>query len=481
MKRRQFLSRASAVASGLTGVVAAIPAAQAAKPAYVPSTMIAWNGAVTTAIAASASGPTVAARALSMVFEAAYNAWAAYTKDAEFTLPGLRSMPRAQDKLGNKTIAIGHAAHATLMDLFPTQAPLFDQTLAQALAGLQTTGPDAVAAAQSGRLAGATLVQARYADGSNQHGELAPGAYADYTGYRPVNDPYLPLVDPLRWQPLVVTNAAGVTAPQRCLTPHWGRVRPFGLSSGSALRPAFVPIGPTLAEIEELVRLSAALTDETKVQVDFWANNPGSATPPGQWCRFAAIIAAADANSLDQDVVMFFVLGQALLDASIAVWDCKLAYDAARPITLLRHFYAGQQIRAWAGPGLGTQTIDGSTWRPYQRSTSPTPNFQEFVSGHSAFSAAAAHVLAALRGDDIALAFDFSAGGVGLEPGVPATAMRLAWPSLSSAAAAAGMSRRYGGIHFEQGDLKGRALGKAVGQAVLRRAATLYSAPAGPR
>jgi hypothetical protein len=52
--------------------------------------------------------------------------------------------------------------------------------------------------------------------------------------------------------------------------------------------------------------------------------------------------------------------------------------------------------------------------------------------------------------------------------------MRLSWPSLSSAAAAAGVSRRYGGIHFEQGDLKGRALGKAVGQAVIRRGTSLY-------
>lgn len=475
MKRRQFLGRASAMA-GLTGAVAVMPAARAAAPAYVPSSVIAWNGAVTSAIAASVSGPTVAARALSMVFEAAYNAWAAYTNFAGFTLPGMRRLPKKESTTSNKSIAIGYAAHATLMDLFPSQAPLFDQTLAQVLSGLPTTAPDALAAAQNGRLAGAALVQARYADGSNQHGELAPGAYADYTGYRPVNDPYLPLTDPLRWQPLVVTNAAGVTAAQRCLTPHWGRVRPFALSSGAALRPGFVPFGPTLAEIEELVRFSATLTDETKVQVDFWANNPGSVTPPGQWCKFAAIVAATDFNSLDQDVVLFFLLGQAMLDASIAAWDCKVAYDSGRPITLLRNFYAGQQIRAWAGPGLGTQTMDGSAWRPYQRTTNPTPNFQEFVSGHSSFSAAAACVIAALRGDDaVTLAFDFRAGGVGLEPNVPAVAMRLSWPSLSSAAAAAGLSRRYGGIHFEQGDLKGRALGKAVGQAVLRRGATLFS------
>jgi hypothetical protein len=263
------------------------------------------------------------------------------------------------------------------------------------------------------------------------------------------------------------------------MTPHWGRVRPFALSSGSALRPAFTPFGPSLIEIEEMVRFSAELNDETKVQVDFWANNPGSVTPPGQWCNFAATVAATDGNTLDQDVVLFFTLGQAMLDASIAAWDCKVAYDSARPITLLRNYYAGQSIRAWAGPGLGTQTMDGSLWRPYQRTTNPTPNFQEFVSGHSTFSTAASQVIGALRGDAITLAFDFPAGGVGLEPSVPAAPLRLSWPSLSSAAAAAGLSRRYGGIHFAQGDLKGRALGKAVGRAVLQRVAALYDGASG--
>ena len=42
-----------------------------------------------------------------------------------------------------------------------------------------------------------------------------------------------------------------------------------------------------------------------------------------------------------------------------------------------------------------------------------------------------------------------------------ATALKMA---ISAAADAAGISRRYGGIHFEQGDLMGRTLGRQVGQ-----------------
>ena len=44
--------------------------------------------------------------------------------------------------------------------------------------------------------------------------------------------------------------------------------------------------------------------------------------------------------------------------------------------------------------------------------------------------------------------------------------MTLEWDTFSEAADEAGLSRIYGGIHFEDGDLNGRQLGREVGQAV---------------
>lgn len=41
--------------------------------------------------------------------------------------------------------------------------------------------------------------------------------------------------------------------------------------------------------------------------------------------------------------------------------------------------------------------------------------------------------------------------------------MTLSWPTFSAAADEAGLSRRYGGIHFADGDMEGRKLGRAVG------------------
>lgn len=48
--------------------------------------------------------------------------------------------------------------------------------------------------------------------------------------------------------------------------------------------------------------------------------------------------------------------------------------------------------------------------------------------------------------------------------------MTLSWETFSAAADEAGLSRRYGGIHFEDGDLEGRRMGRAVGALVWARA-----------
>ena len=468
MKRREFLAQTGVVGTGL-----ALMNNVGAKDVVEASALIGWNVAVTSAIALARLGPTTAARALSMVYEAVYNAWACYDNKASFTLLGLRKRAPPERDMSNKSIAISHAAYAVLVDLFPTQQSRFDDALATATAGLSMSSRAAIAAMQTGQFAGVALLQARHGDGSNQLGDMTASGvpYADTSGYVPVNT-FESVVDPTRWQPLLVTNAAGVSSEQRFLTPHWGQVRPFALSSGEVFRPVYTP-GPTVAKMDQVIAFSAALNDQTKVLVDFFANNPGRVTPPGQWMKIAEIVSATDANSLDKDVQMFFTLAQAMLDASIACWDTKRVFDSVRPITAIRYYYRDQTIQAWGGLGLGTVSMRGADWHPYQRATNPSPAFPEFVSGHSTFSGAAAAVLAGLRGDRIDLSFTVRTGGVPFDPSVPAAPVTLRWGSFTDAAAAAGLSRRYGGIHFEQGDLKGRVLGRQVGRLVLARAAQL--------
>ena len=68
-----------------------------------------------------------------------------------------------------------------------------------------------------------------------------------------------------------------------------------------------------------------------------------------------------------------------------------------------------------------------------------------------------------------------AAGSSRVEPGtVPAANLQLSWATFTDASDEAGISRRYGGIHFIDGDLEGRRVGKLIGAAALRKAGKLF-------
>jgi hypothetical protein len=215
---------------------------------------------------------------------------------------------------------------------------------------------------------------------------------------------------------------------------------------------------------------------------EYWADGPGSETPPGHWCLLAQGISRRDGHTLEQDVKMYFALTNALFDTSIAVWDCKRTVDYVRPITAIRLLFKNQRVRAWAGPNQGTQLIYGETWQPYQVASFVTPPFAEYVSGHSTFSAASAEVLKLFTGSD---AFGATAtlmpGSSKIEPGVtPASAITLTWATFSEAAAEAGLSRLYGGIHFMDSNLEGQKMGRKIGATVFQKAQSYIDGTAAP-
>ena len=68
-----------------------------------------------------------------------------------------------------------------------------------------------------------------------------------------------------------------------------------------------------------------------------------------------------------------------------------------------------------------------------------------------------------------------------IEPGTtPAKDVVLSWRDMLDASEQAGMSRRYGGIHFYSGDKHGRANGASVGYWVYDRATKYFSGTATP-
>ena len=427
-----------------------------------------WNDEALEAIRVTHPGPPMVARMLAMTDTAMYDAWAAYNPKANGTeLGGELRRPASEHTYYNRKKAVSYAAYRTLLDLFPTEAASFEaRMIALGFDPLDNT-LDITTPAGIGNMAAAALLQHRHHDGSNQLGDLHPGAYSDYTGYLAVNTPDQ-MVDPNRWQPLLVSDGHGGFAMQNYLGAHWGNVESFALKGYNQFpvsNPAQFGTHAYLKQSFEILYYSATLNDRRKSIAEYWADGPKSELPPGHWVLFSKFVSERDHHTLSQDIKMNFAMTNAVLDASIAVWGYKQQFDYIRPVSSVHYLFKNTRVVAWGGEGKGTRVIRGRDWRPYQASTVVTPPFSEYISGHSAFSAAAAEVLMRYTGSD---AFGRSelipAGSSRVEPGlVPAHDLTLSWPTFSAAADEAGISRRYGGIHFVQADMESRQLGRKVG------------------
>jgi Domain of unknown function (DUF6851)/VCPO second helical-bundle domain len=481
-------------AAGLGGLVLLTPSVAAAgragsagaRAARTENVVVQWNEALLQAVRDSKLGPPMVARALAIAHTCAYDAWAAYDRIAVGTrLGGTLRRPARERRYENKVEAVSHAAYRAAVDLFPgSKTTVFDPLMAAMGLDPDNASRDTTEPAGIGNLAAEAVLAFRRHDGANQLGDEPGGKsgvpYSDYTGYRPANEAMdtraaldLSTVhDANRWQPLTYVDGSGNLVTPGFVGPHWQHVRPFA-APASELRS---PTGPArhgspdfVAQARELIDLSANLTDEQKVIAEYWADGPRSELPPGHWNLFAQQVLHRDRtgsseHDLDRAVKLFFALTNAVFDAGCCAWDNKVAFDSVRPITAIRWLFHGQEITAWAGPGRGTQRIPGESWSPYQPTSFPTPPFAEYSSGHSNFSAAGAEILKLFTGSDrFGGSVTVPAGSSRVEPGlVPARDVTLEWATFSDAAAQAGISRRYGGIHFTQGDLDARATGRAA-------------------
>lgn len=259
------------------------------------------------------------------------------------------------------------------------------------------------------------------------------------------------------WQPGTVPGAWGSTSGV-FLKSEWGYVAPFTMSSGSQFRPAtlagFAPSQMTafvgsqtyadaFNEVKSLggVTSSTRTADQTEIAY-FWVDGPGTASPPGHWNRIAQSISAAAGLSVEDNARLFALLNLAEADTGIATWDAKRAYDLWRPM---------QAINVADTDGNADTLVDAA-WSPLI----PTPSFPSFTSGHSAFSMAGATVLADFFGTDN-IAFTVDSESPFLPPGTTRS-----FNSFSEAAAEAGMSRIYGGIHFGFDNTEGALIGASV-------------------
>ena len=489
-----------------------------------PTISVLWDRAIQQAVINTSVGPTVASRAYGMVHTAIFDAWAAYDPQAIATQLGDDlQRPEGEITEANKEEAMSFAAYRVLAELFPDQVDIFNELMAQLGFDPNNTTTDTTTAAGIGNVSAEALLEFRREDGSNQLGDDPNGEigvlYSDTTGYEPVNTSER-IVDIEKWTAELVPIDDPNAELQNFLTPQWGEVIPFGLDSGDQFRPpapqpfllvdgsvdleactitledgSVVEISRDLIgtiinpefieQAEEIVEISANLTDEPKLVAEFWEDSGGTSFPPGTWMTFGQFASARDNNSLDDDAKLFFTLGNAVFDAGVATWETKVFFDYVRPVRAIRSLgelgligefnqeLGGFAIEAWAGPEQGTQTILATNFTTYQTpGSNPSPPFAEYTSGHSSFSASGATILELLTGsDEFGATVNFESGSSRFEPGyTPQEEVTLTWDTFSAAADEAGLSRIYGGIHFEEGDINGRILGQEVATSVFEQA-----------
>jgi Vanadium chloroperoxidase N-terminal domain len=462
--------------------------------AYGPSpddnVVLKWNEELLQAIRLhpAQTGPTITSRALGVLHTAIYDAWAAYDPVAKGV--NYRQKPDPNRTEDNKKKAISFAAYTTLRDLFPVERypRIAEAGFDGQFADLGYSSGDPSLPAQVGIAAANAVLAYRHADGSNQLG-----------GYANTTVPYTPkntwdhVNDRWHWQPLCVpTPPPGTTdcedsggTIQRPLTPHWQKVQPFALTSAQQFKvpgPPKTLSGYSTADIVQALADTSNLDDRKKVTAEYWADGPHSEFPPGHWAIFAQVTSRRRHNDLDTDVKMFFAVGNAVMDAGIASWWTKYQpqWDFVRPITAIREHYKGKKINSWLGPNMGYRDdVPAERWIPYQHLNVVTPPFPEYVSGHSTFSGAAMMALRSFTGSDVlGASVTIAANSSQFESNTPRTDVTLSWPTYTAAADEAGLSRRYGGIHFKSGDYHGRNLGASVGNAVWVKARSYFNGTA---
>ncbi len=396
------------------------PLATEAKLDVVPI----WNRQALAAIKLKKAIDAEAARALAMVNVAMYDAVNGIEShcggvDRQFALvPPDDSVPSN----ASGPAAASAAANAVLVGLFPEQAAAFSAQLESDMAVLGTSKK--VKSGRSwGEKVGAQVLAARADDGSAVN-EVAPASKG--VGKFP-----------LAWSAIQYRN-----------------LRPFAVANPAEYITPGPPALGTLdyaAAFAEIKLLgNAALPDPEKSFVfQYWSLAGGTVQPPGEWVRIALDVVAGRELDLADETRLFALLGMALADTVGPTFTTKLTYAHWRPATAI----------AQAAEDENPFTDPDPTWKPRAGGAGGTP---EHTSGHSSFSAAAATVLAGFFCDDnIAFSHvtDSSPGG-----------QARSYASFSAAAAEAGRSRIFGGLHFEFSNQAGLTVGKAIGNEVLGKA-----------
>jgi hypothetical protein len=305
------------------------------------------------------------------------------------------------------------AAHAALVQLFPEQKSALDAAYAASLAQIPD-GPGKTTGIAVGEEVAAKVLEWRASDGADAANT-----------YRPITTPgtYVTTTFPIGTQ--------------------WGSVTPWVMEHGSQFRPAPPPAlssaewAADYNEIKEIgAKKSARRSSEQTEVARFW-----TITGPQSFDPIVRQLATAPGRSLSQNARLFALVEMAVADSYIAVFDAKYTFNFWRPITAIRNGDIDGNDATARDPG----------WEPLI----DTPLHPEYPCAHCINSGAARAVLE-------------SEFGTGPNPltmsSTTAPGVVHKWASIAEYAEEVSLARIYGGIHYRNSTVVGKAMGKKLGE-----------------
>jgi PAP2 superfamily protein len=310
--------------------------------------------------------------------------------------------------------AVAAATRTALLELMPTQRAAIEANYNATLRQLPNGRPKADGVAVGEQAASAVL--ASCAD----DGSVAPDTYRPDT-------------------------TAGVYVPTALpMVPHWGKRKPWVLTSVDQFRPGPPPSLSSdtwkrdLAEVKAIgAKNSTQRTPEQTAIARFW-----EATAPAVYWPVARAVAAAPGRDVTDNARLFAVAAMAMDDALIAVFDAKFTYNFWRPITAIRNGQGDARDPSW------TPFID-------------TPMHPEYPCAHCILAGALGAVLAAEIGTDptptLRSASSTAAGAV------------RTWTSVHDFVQEVSSARIYDGVHYRTSTEVGSTMGAKIGDLATRK------------
>jgi len=222
--------------------------------------------------------------------------------------------------------------------------------------------------------------------------------------------------------------------------PYLGLARPFLEANlqGSDVAFPFTysedPASDFYKMVKDIYDVSQTLSNEQRTIALYW-DDVGTAkgyTPPGHAFFIITQVLENKHSDLSFAAQVYAKAGVALRDAFILCWRGKYKYCILRPVTYIR------------------KVID-PTWLPLIN----TPSHPEYFAAHAFVTAAPMQVLTKLLGDNFEFT-DNTYNFLGFAP--------RSFSSFNAVATEAGISRRYGGIHYLPSIQTGLMLGKECGE-----------------